>query len=66
MKKSRLIDMFGLSGDPENNDQLDNLLSRLESDEPIQCEGGAKHSSSPFSTIIRISSFEFEDILFEL
>jgi hypothetical protein len=66
MKKSRLIDMFGLSGDPANNDQLDNLLFRLESDEPIQCEGGTKHSSSPFSTITCISSFEFEDILFEL
>jgi len=32
MKKPKLIDMFGLSGDPANDKQLDDLLFRLESD----------------------------------
>ena len=50
MKKSRLIDMFGLNGDPGTNDQLDNLLFHLESEEhiPIPCKDGAERSSSPF------------------
>ena len=30
MKESNLIDMFGLSGDPEEDALLDNLLFRLE------------------------------------
>lgn len=34
MKTSNLIDMFGLSGDPSSDDQLDDLLFRLESDIP--------------------------------
>lgn len=34
MKKSNLIDMFGLSGDPSSDDHLDALLFRLESDTP--------------------------------
>ena len=42
MKKSGLIDMFGLSGDPINNDPLDGLLFRLESDTHIAHGGGAK------------------------
>jgi hypothetical protein len=35
MEKSNLIDMFGLTGDGASDDQLDDLLCRLESD--IQC-----------------------------
>ncbi len=30
MKNSKLIDLFGLSGDSSSDDQLDDLLSRLE------------------------------------
>jgi hypothetical protein len=30
MEKSKLIDLFGLSADPLNNDELDDLLFRLE------------------------------------
>ena len=56
MKKSGLIDMFGLSGDPKSNDQLDSLLFRLSSDEPISCEGGVAESSLPFSIKIGISA----------
>jgi hypothetical protein len=48
MKKSRLIDMFGLNDDAGNNDQLDNLLFHLESEEHIPCKDGARRSSSPF------------------
>lgn len=48
MKKSRLIDMFGLNDDPGNNDQLDNLLLRLESEEHIPGKDRAGRSSSPF------------------
>ena len=48
MKKSRLIDMFGLNDDPGKSDQLDNLLLRLESEEHIPCKDGAERSSSPF------------------
>ena len=67
MKKTRLIDMFGLSGDPISNDQLDNLLFRLESDDcASRCEGGAAESSSPFSITVCTSGFESEDIVFEL
>lgn len=33
MKKSKLIDLFGLSKDSLNNDQLDDLLFRLELEE---------------------------------
>lgn len=32
MNKPRLIDMFGLSGNPANDAQLDDLLFRLESE----------------------------------
>jgi hypothetical protein len=67
MKKTGLIDMFGLSGDPISNDQLDNLLFRLESDDcASRCEGSTAESSSPFSIKICTSGFESEDILFEL
>jgi hypothetical protein len=66
MKKSRLIDMFGLSGDPVNNDRLDALLFRLESNYSISCGGNAESSSLPFSVTICTSGFQSEDILFEL
>ena len=32
MEKSNLIDMFGLTGDGASDDQLDDLLCRLEAD----------------------------------
>ncbi len=34
MKTSNLVDMLGLSGDPSGDEQLDDLLLRLESDTP--------------------------------
>lgn len=33
MKKSKLIDLFGLSKNPQDNDQLDDLIFRLELEE---------------------------------
>lgn len=35
MKKANLIDIFGLSGDPASDDQVEELLARLESEQPI-------------------------------
>ena len=32
MEKTKLIDLFGMSGDPLDNDELDDLLLRLESE----------------------------------
>jgi|SwirhisoilCB2_FD_contig_41_12312771_length_241_multi_6_in_0_out_0_1 hypothetical protein len=34
MRNSNLIDVFGLSGNPSDDDRLDALLFRLESDTP--------------------------------
>ncbi len=34
MQKSNFIDMFGLSGDPSEDERLDKLLFRLESPAP--------------------------------
>jgi hypothetical protein len=34
MKKTKLIDMFGLSGDPSDDDELDDLFFRLEHEAP--------------------------------
>lgn len=34
MRKTKLIDMSGLSGDPSSDDQLDELFFRLESEIP--------------------------------
>lgn len=38
MKKTKLIDMFGLSGDPSNDDELDDLFFRLEREAPKALE----------------------------
>lgn len=65
MKKSGLIDMFGLSGDPINNDPLDGLLFRLESDTHIAHGGGAKNSLSPSLIVVTTSGYEFDDMLFD-
>ena len=42
MKKSKLIDLFGLSGDSSSDDQLDDLLFRLESERPTMLHGNSK------------------------
>ncbi len=36
MKKPKLLDLFGLSGDPSDHDRLDDLFLRLESDAPAE------------------------------
>jgi hypothetical protein len=35
MQKSNLVDMFGLSGDPSENERLDKLFFRFESLNPV-------------------------------
>jgi hypothetical protein len=52
MKKSGLIDMFGLSSDPISNDQLDSLLFHLESDGHIARRGGSENSFSPSLIVV--------------
>jgi hypothetical protein len=42
VKKSKLIDLFGLSGDSSSDDQLDDLLFRLESERPTTLHGNSK------------------------
>ena len=62
MKKSRLIDMFGLSGGTADDDRLDDLLFRLESSTSTS-PGGISGGSAfvPFSITISTSGFESED-----
>lgn len=64
MKKSGLIDMFGLSSDPISNDQLDDLLFRLESDGHIAHEGGSENSFSPSLIVVIAPGYESDDVLF--
>lgn len=64
MKKSGLIDMFGLSSDPISNDQLDDLLFRLESDGHIAREGGSENSFSPSLIVVTASGYDSNDMLF--
>lgn len=63
MKKSELIDMFGLRGDTSSNDQLDDLLFRLESDIPNVLETHSKVTCLSSITTITIASFESDDFL---
>lgn len=39
VKKTKLLDLFGLSGDTADNDRLDDLFLRLESDTSAVSEG---------------------------
>jgi hypothetical protein len=39
MEKTRLLDLFGLSGDPSDNARLDDLFFRLESDASFAPDG---------------------------
>jgi hypothetical protein len=64
MKKSGLIDMFGLSSDPASNDQLDSLLFRFESDAHIGREGDSKNPSLPFLMLDTAISYDSDDMLF--
>jgi hypothetical protein len=63
MKKSGLIDMFGLSSDPISNDQLDSLLFRFESDAHIAGEGDSKTPSLPFLMADTVTDYESDDML---
>ena len=65
MKKSGLIDMFGLSGDPISNDQLDGLLFRFESDAHIAREGDSKNPSLPFLMVDTATGYESDHMLFD-
>jgi hypothetical protein len=67
MKKSKLIDMFGLSEDSASSDQLDDLLFRLESNTST-ASGAISDNSAPvsFSMTIGTSGYESEDVFFKL
>lgn len=56
MKKSELIDMFGLNGDSSNHDQLDDLLFCLESDIPNVLETNSKVTCLPSFAPITVAS----------
>ena len=47
MRETKLIDMSGLSGDPSNDDLLDDLLLRLESETPNAPRENSKHIYLP-------------------
>jgi len=55
--------MFGLSGDPANDDRLDDLLFRLESDTST-ASGGVRgdRASLPFAITTNTPVFESEDV----
>ena len=63
MKKSELIDMFGLRGDSSSNDQLDDLLFRLESDISNVLETHSKVTCLSCLTTITIATFRSDDVL---
>ncbi len=67
MKKSKLIDMFGLSGDSASNDRLDDLLFRLESDtSTASCRNSDDGGALSFAVTISTSGYESEDVFFKL
>ena len=63
MKKSGLIDMFGLSSDPISNDQLDDLLFRLESDGHLHMKVDSENSSLPSVVVVTASGYDSNNIL---
>jgi hypothetical protein len=59
MNKPKLIDMFGLSGERANDDQLDDLFCRLESETLSVSNGISKSKPSlPFTVTIQTPVFE--------
>ncbi|MEP7370867.1 MAG: hypothetical protein ABI659_01450 [Nitrosospira sp.] len=62
MKKSELIDMFGLSGDSSSNDQLDDLLFCLESDIPNVLETNSKVTCLSSFTTMPIADSAADDM----
>jgi hypothetical protein len=51
MKKTQLIDMFGMSGDSSDDDELDSLLFCLEHDDPQVLESSSANACLSFVTI---------------
>lgn len=47
MRETKLIDMSGLSGDPSNDDLLEDLLFRLESETPNAPRKNSRHIYLP-------------------
>ncbi|MEP6605997.1 MAG: hypothetical protein ABJA60_07740 [Nitrosospira sp.] len=58
MEKTKLIDLFGMSGDPLDNDELDDLLLRLESESQniLEVNYGSTYPSPITITITSSSS----------
>jgi hypothetical protein len=67
MNKPKLIDMFGLSGERANDDQLDDLFCRLESETLSVSNGISKSKRSlPFTVTIQTPVFEPRQISFNI
>jgi hypothetical protein len=64
VKKSKLIDLFGLSGDSSSDDQLDDLLFRLESERPTTLHGNSKDAFMSAFVTTGNTSRESRDGLF--
>lgn len=64
MKKSKLIDLFGLSGDSSSDDQLDDLLFRLESERPTTLHGNSNDAFMAVFITTANTGFESRDVLF--
>jgi hypothetical protein len=64
MNESGLLDMYGLSGEPANDDRLDELFFRLESETSAPSNGISKSGASlPFIITIEDPLFESQKIL---
>ncbi len=62
MRNTKLIDIFGLSGDGSSDDQLDALLVRLELEIPDVPYENSRCSRLP--SFITVSPAESGDVLF--
>ncbi len=68
MEKTKLIDLFGMSGDPLDNDELDDLLLRLESESQniLEVNYGSTYPSPITITITSSSSGSGPTISFSI
>lgn len=64
MRNTKLVDMFGLSGDPSNDARLDDLLLRFESETPDARQENSKRTPLSSFIAISISNSESGDVLF--
>ena len=64
MNKSGLIDMFGLSGNSQEHDPLDELFLRLQSEiSPAQRRRSASDISVAFTIMVHTPIFDVDDVM---